>query len=94
MFHLKSFLRKAFSAKSFKGLGEFFASLGSWGGKVEEEKPRKKKEAQQQVVEPLPVEVVARLREEMLSASLAADVVSRAKARRIRANEEALILMI
>lgn len=93
MFHLKSFLRKAFSAKSFKGLGEFFASLGAWGGKVEEEKPRKKK-AQQQIAEPIPVEVVARLREEMLSASLAVDVIQRAKARRNRADEEALILMI
>jgi hypothetical protein len=93
-FRAALFAAKHFAAQTLAGVQQYFASLGAWGGKDEQEKPRKKKETPQEIVEPLPVEVIARLREEMLSASLAADVVSRAKARRTRADEEALILMI
>ena len=69
------------------------ASLGSWSGKTEEQ--RKKEVIDDVVAEPIHPMVVARLRDEMLSASLAQDVIARAKAAsRKRNNEVALLLMI
>lgn len=97
MFSPKSFLRTAFSAVSFKGLGEFFASLGAWGGEEQKKKKRKKKIEQIAAVspEPIPVSMVSRLREEMIGASLADEVKQRAiRLKRIRDEDEELLLML
>ena len=70
------------------------ASLGGWPAK-------KRKKAHEdndleEVSEAFPADVVSRIRNEMLSASLAQDVIARAKSRakRMRSEEEALLLML
>ena len=95
VFSLKSFLKKSFSAISFKGLGEYFASLGAWGGKVEEVK-KKRKKIVDVVEEAIPQVVISRLRDEMLAASLTEEIIARAKARakQKRNNTVALLMMI
>jgi len=101
VFSLKSFLRKSFSALSFKGIGEHFASLGGWGGPAKEQK-KKRKKVVEEIQEALPPVVVSRLREEMIAASLTQDVIGRAsahaadvaRAKRNRVEEEALLLML
>ena len=71
------------------------ASLGGWSG---EQKPKKKRldDELETIQEAIPVDVVSRIRNEMLSASLAQDVIARAKSRakRMRSDEEALLLML
>lgn len=70
------------------------ASLGAWGP-VERRKQRKRLDDDLDLVtEAMPAVEVARLRDEMLSASLSADVEARAKRRIKRMAEEAAILLI
>jgi len=72
------------------------ASLGAWCP-VEQPKKRKRRlDDDLDVEEALPAGEVARLRDEMLSASLSSDMEERAKKRwkRMRAEEDALLLMI
>lgn len=93
-FRAAAFAAKHFAARALHGVSVVMASLGAWGGKTEEKKRKKPKLAAPEVEESFPVEVVSRLRDEMLSSSIAADVIARAKTRRIRAEETALLLMI
>jgi hypothetical protein len=72
------------------------ASLGAWGPVEQRKKPRKRLDDDLEVEESLPDATVARLTKEMLAASLSADMADRARtrSRRMRAEEEALLLMI
>ena len=71
------------------------ASLGGWSGEQKREKKRFDDDLGE-IEEALPLDVVSRIRNEMLSASLAQDVIARAKSRakRMRLEEEALLLML
>lgn len=96
-FRAAAFAAKHFAARALHGVTTVLASLGAWGGRAEEKKKKPHKVVEPDVVEEaFPVDVVSRLREEMLSASLTAEVIARAKQRskRIRAEESALLLMI
>lgn len=67
------------------------ASLGAWG-----KLPDKKREQEfsPEVKEDIPVQVISRIRDEMLSASLAADVIERArKQAQQRKNQHIAILL-
>lgn len=67
------------------------ASLGSSG---KPSKARKIAQANDGVSEPISLEFVSRIRNEFLSESLAHDLIRRARIRKSRAEEEALLLMI
>jgi len=71
------------------------ASLGGWTDDRKRKKRRLDDELDE-IQEALPADVVSRIRNEMLSASLAQDVIARAKSRakRMRSEEEALLLML
>ena len=71
------------------------ASLGGWADDRKRKKNRLDDELNE-IQEALPADVVSRIRNEMLSASLAQDVIARAKSRakRMRSEEEALLLML
>ncbi len=71
------------------------ASLGGWGGDKEEKKKKRKPE------EIIPIESVvsaasSKFRDEAISMALADEIMSRARARtkKLRADEEALLLML
>ena len=70
------------------------ASLGGWPAK--KRKKADEDDEPEEVSEAFPADVVSRIRNEMLSASLAQDVIARAKSRakRMRSEEEALLLML
>ena len=72
------------------------ASLGAWVPVEQRKKPRKRLDDDLEVEEALPDATVARLTKEMLAASMYADMADRARtrSRRMRAEEEALLLMI
>lgn len=94
------FQADAFQAEQCDAPPPVVASLGGWG--PFEKAPRRKKkeevEFEQEVEEALSKPVVSRIRAEMLSASIAVEVIERAKesARKTkkRREEEALLLMI
>lgn len=69
------------------------ASLGAASLYKVERKENPSADVQAQVQEAIPDDVVSRLREEMLAATMTAELIQRAKARR-RADEEALLLML
>jgi len=70
-----------------------FASLGGYG--PVEQKSKKPKVIDEEIEEPIPAVDIARIRNEFLSASLAADLNERAIiARKRRAEEEALLLIL
>lgn len=71
------------------------ASLGGFAPsaykKPEEEKPEELPEI---VPEPIPAEYISRIRNEFLSEAMAKDLINRAKQRKSRAEEEALLLIL
>ena len=68
------------------------ASLGAWGGSLKNEnKPEKKQET---ISEPLPDPVIARIKDELLSASLAAEVIERARKQAQRRKNQQLAILL
>ena len=68
-----------------------FASLG---GEHKHKRVEEKAEAPNEIIEPLPVEYISRIRNEFLSEAMAKDLINRAKQRKSRAEEEALLLIL
>lgn len=68
-----------------------FASLGA-ATERQRRKPKPDKEAE--ITEAIGAEAVSRLRNEFMAESLTQDVINRARKRKSRAEEEALLLMI
>lgn len=68
--------------------------LASLGGTPYEQKKQRISAIDDEVEEPLSAETVSRIRNEFLSEALANDLINRAKVRKARAEEEALLLMI
>lgn len=93
MFRSSSFSQRSFSVKSwrFDGIAPAIASLG--GAAYEQKKPRITA-IDDEVEEAISAETVSRIRNEFLSEALANDLISRAKVRKARAEEVALLLMI
>ena len=88
------FAAKHFAAQALAGTQELLASLGAWGGYLKERKPKKKKEEIVEVVpEALPDPVISRIQDELISASLAADVIQRARTQAQRQRNHAAILL-
>ena len=86
------FAAKTFAAQSLAGTRQFFASLGAWGG-IKEEKPKQEKPPET-VSEALPDPVVARIKDELLSASLAAEVIERARTQAKRRKNQQLAILL
>jgi len=76
--------------------GPLFASLGGTPDKPRKPVKAKRKKPQEEIESPLPPETAGRIRDELLGASLTADVIERAKARakRIQAEETAILLIL
>ena len=73
---------------------QVLASLGAWGGGlVKEEKPKHENQPET-VVEELPDPVVARIKDELLSASLAAEVIERARTQAKRRKNQQLAILL
>ena len=88
------FAAKTFAAQALAGTRQFFASLGAWGGGlVKEEKPKQEKPPET-VSEALPDPVVARIKDELLSASLAAEVIERARTQAKRRKNQQLAILL
>ena len=68
------------------------ASLGGFSPKIKPEEPQK--ELPEAVPEPIPESYVSRIRQEFLSESMAHDLITRARKRKSRAEEEALLLIL
>lgn len=97
MFLHSSFSAKSFSNRSWK-LDLPIPGIASLGGFSTDRKSKVRRldDDLEEIEEALDAGTVTRLRNEMLSASLAQDVIDRAKARakRMRSEEEALLLML
>ena len=93
VFRSSSFSKRSFSIKSwrFDGVVPLIASLG---GNPYEQKNPKVIAIDDDVEEALSASTVSRIRNEFLSEALANDLINRAKVRKARAEEEALLLMI
>lgn len=76
--------------------GPLFASLGGTPDKPRKPVKAKRKKPQEEIESPLPPETAGRIRDELLGASLTADVIERAKARakRIQAEETVILLIL
>ena len=72
---------------------QVLAPLGAWGGLVKEEKPKHEKQPET-AVEALPDPVVARIKDELLSASLAAEVIERARTQAKRRKNQQLAILL
>lgn len=70
------------------------ASLGSWGGKVVKAEKPNPVVVQDVPEEPIPESYVSRIRNEFLSESMTQDLIDRARKRKSRAEEEALLLIL
>ena len=71
---------------------QVLASLGAWSG-IKEEKPKHEKPPET-VSEALPDPVVARIKDELLSASLAAEVIERARTQAKRRKNQQLAILL
>ena len=73
---------------------QVLASLVAWGGGlVKEEKPKQENQPET-VVEALPDPVIARIKDELLSASLAAEVIERARTQAKRRKNQQLAILL
>lgn len=68
--------------------------LASLGSVAKPSRPRKIDQANDEISEPIALDFVNRIRNEFLSESMAHDLIRRARIRKSRAEEEALLLMI
>lgn len=94
-FRAAVFAAKHFAAQALAGTQELLASLGAWGGNLVIRKPKKEEKEKPVIVpEPIPEIVVSRIQSELLAASLAADVIERAKQQaKRRKNQQFAILL-
>ena len=91
-FRAAVFAAKTFAAEALGGTRQFFASLGAWGGSLKNEKKPEKK--QETISEPLPDPVIARIKDELLSASLAAELIERARKQAQRRKNQQLAILL
>ena len=88
------FAAKTFAAEALAGTRQFFASLGAWGGGLVEKRKPKRVKPIETISEPLPDPVIARIKDELLSASLAAEVIERARKQAQRRKNQQLAILL